>query len=96
MQRVSRAAYPLMRLAKDLNPDALRRPQAKNKVCTDREFVEGAFGNSALAFGKIVENAKANLEMSRSTAARYLQRLVESGVIASSGGLYWPAEGQKA
>jgi hypothetical protein len=87
--------YPLMRVAKDLNPDALRRPQAKNKVCTDREFVEGAFGNSALAFGKIIENAKANLAMSRATAARYIQRLAEAGVIISNGGLYWRAEGEK-
>ena len=31
-----------MRVAKDLNPEALRRPQAKNKVCTDKEFVEAA------------------------------------------------------
>jgi RecA-family ATPase len=27
--------YPVMRLAADLNPEALRRPQAKRKVCTD-------------------------------------------------------------
>jgi hypothetical protein len=37
---VVRWDYPRMLLAKDLNPDALRRPQAKNKVCTDREFAE--------------------------------------------------------
>jgi len=93
---VVRWDYPRMLVAKDLNPEALRRPQAKNKVCTDREFVEGVFLNGALAFGKIMENAKEKLEMSRSTAARYLQRLVEAGVIASGGGLYWRNEGQKA
>jgi RecA-family ATPase len=32
--------FPRMQVARDLNPEALRRPQAKNKVCTDREFVE--------------------------------------------------------
>jgi hypothetical protein len=86
--------YPVMRLATDLNPDALRRPQAKNKVCTDKDFVDGVLGNGAFSFGKIIEEAGASLEMSRSTAARYLQRLVAAGVITSSGGLYWRTEGQ--
>src|SRR3569832_2900730 len=33
---VVRWSYPVMRAATDLNPDALRRPQSKSKVCTDR------------------------------------------------------------
>lgn len=86
--------YPVMRLAKELNPDALRRPQAKNKVCTDKEFVDAVLGNGGLAFRKIIEEASLRLEMSRSTAARYLQRLVAAGVITSSGGLYWRTEKQ--
>jgi len=32
--------FPLMRLAPELNPTALRRPQSKQKVCTDKEFVD--------------------------------------------------------
>jgi hypothetical protein len=81
--------YPLMRLAKDLNPDALRRPQAKNKVCSDKEFVDELITNTPIGFAGIVADAGSKLAMSRATVARYLQRLVEAGVIASSGGLYW-------
>jgi len=81
--------FPLMRLAKDLNPDALRRPQSKNKVCSDKEFVEAVLGDESKAFARIIEAADTNLNMSRATAARYLNRLVDAGVIASSGGLYW-------
>jgi hypothetical protein len=79
-----------MLLAKELNPEALRRPQSKNKVCTDKEFADEVFGNGALSFGKIIEVAKAKFAMSRATAARYLQRGVDTGVIATGGGLYWP------
>jgi len=32
--------YPLMRLAMELNLEALRRPQTKSKVRSDREFVD--------------------------------------------------------
>jgi hypothetical protein len=81
--------YPVMRIAKDLNPDALRRPQSKNKVCTDKDFADEVFGNGALSFGKIIEVAKAKFAMSRATAARYLQRGVDTSVIATGGGLYW-------
>lgn len=81
--------YPRMQLAKDLNPDALRRPQAKNKVCSDKEFVEQLITETPTGFANIVAEAGSKLAMSRATAARYLQRLVDSGVIASSGGLYW-------
>ena len=31
--------FPLMKLAPHLNPDALRKPQSKNKVCTDTREV---------------------------------------------------------
>jgi hypothetical protein len=83
--------YPLMRLAPSLNPEALRRSQSKNKVCTDREFVEAVFDGNGLAHGRIIEAARTKLEMSRATAARYLQRLVTAGLVRSSSGLYWKA-----
>jgi hypothetical protein len=92
---VVRWDYPRMLLARELNPDALRRPQARNKVCTDREFCEAVLGDGAVAFGRIVEAAEENLGMSRATAARYLQRGADAGVIASGGGLYWRREGQE-
>jgi hypothetical protein len=85
--------YPLLRVANDLNPEALRRPQSKNKVCTDREFVDLAVGHQAKGFKRIVEDAAEQLSMSRATAARYLQRLVAAGLVKSSGGLYWASAG---
>jgi hypothetical protein len=78
-----------LRVANDLNPEALRRPQSKNKVCTDREFVETALGDSARNFTSIVSSAAERLSMSRRTVARYLARLTEAGVVKQSGGLYW-------
>ncbi|MFN7137724.1 MAG: AAA family ATPase [Limisphaerales bacterium] len=81
--------FPLMRVASELNPDAIRRPQSKNKVCSDRDFIDAVLGSEPKTFGRIIEAADTNLTMSRATAARYLQRLVDSGVIASGGGLYW-------
>ena len=81
--------YPLMRLAKDLNPEALRRPQAKNKVCSDKEFVDAVVTSEGKTFTKIVTEAESVLKMSRRTAMRYLNRLSEAGILTSSGGLYW-------
>ena len=83
--------YPLMRLAPELNPDALRRPQSKNKVCSDREFVEKVIGSEGRAFTKVIEAAKSELGMSRRTAMRYVARLTEAEILRSSGGLYWAA-----
>ena len=84
--------YPLMRLAPELNPGALRRPQSKNKVCADREFVEAVIRTEGKPFTRIVNEARAALKMSPRTTATYLKRLVAGGVIQSGGGLYWVAE----
>lgn len=84
--------YPLMRLAPELNPGALRRPQSKNKVCADREFVEAVIRPEGKPFTRIVNEARAALKMSPRTTATYLKRLVAGGVIQSGGGLYWVAE----
>ena len=46
--------YPLMHVASDLNPEALRRPQAKNKVCSDKEFVDAVITTEGKSFSKIV------------------------------------------
>ena len=81
--------YPLMKVASDLNPEALRRPQSKNKVCSDKEFVAGVMNNEGRTFTKIVETAKSEFKMSRSSTANYLKRLVAKGFIKYSGGLYW-------
>jgi len=85
--------YPLMRLAPELNPGALRRPQSKNKVCSDREFVEAVLGSEGRSFTRIVNEAKTILNMSPRTTATYLKRLVGNSLIRSGGGLYW-APGQ--
>jgi hypothetical protein len=80
-----------MRVASHLNPDALRRPQTKNKVCSDKEFVEAVLRDKANIFSTIVNEATEFLKMSRRTTASYLSRLTEAGLICSSGGLYWAA-----
>ena len=81
--------YPLMRVASELNPEALRRPQSKNKVCSDREFIEAVMTPEGRAFTSIVNEARAKLHMSRRTTAVYLKRLSDKGLINSGGGLYW-------
>lgn len=80
--------FPLMRLAKDLNPEALRRPQSKNKVCSDREFVEQFLTEKPTARKDIIASAFEN-GISRSSADRYLARLSEAGLIGCEYGLYW-------
>jgi DNA-binding transcriptional ArsR family regulator len=72
--------YPLMKVAGDLNPEALRRPQTKNKVCSDKEFVDVT---------KVIQEAETQLGMSRRTAMNYLKRLTEAGLVVQSSGLYW-------
>jgi hypothetical protein len=80
--------YPLMRVAKDLNPDALRRPQAKNKVCSDKEFMEQLISDTPASRGAIVA-AASKIAISPATTDRYLKRLSEADLIVSGGGLYW-------
>ncbi len=86
--------FPLMRVAKELNPDALRRPQSKNKVCSDKEFMDEALGDKSKTFTNIVKDAGANLKMSRRTTMNYLKRLTEAGLIVQSSGLYWRKTGE--
>ncbi len=86
---VVRWEYPLMRIAKDLNPEALKRPQAKNKVCTDKEFVEAVLGTESRNYGSVVRRARELFAMSEATTNRYLTRLKAAGLICHSGGLYW-------
>lgn len=88
---VVRWDYPRMVLAHDLNPDALRRPQAKNKVCSDREFIEAVLGADSQAYKGVMARAREVLDMSEATANRYLTRLKAAGLISHSGGLYWAA-----
>jgi hypothetical protein len=78
-----------MRLANDLNPDALRRPQAKNKVCSDKEFVDAVLGTETKNYKGVINQARQVLEMSEATTNRYLARLKAAGLICHVGGLYW-------
>jgi hypothetical protein len=52
--------YPLMRVVDDLDPASLRRPQAKNKVCSDREFVETYVPETPSSRKSIVDQAVKN------------------------------------
>jgi hypothetical protein len=83
--------YPLMRVASDLNPDALRRPQSKNKVCSDKEFVDAVLTGEPKSFANVVKDANSALKMSRRTVANYLNRLTQSGLVRTSAGVYWVA-----
>ena len=85
--------FPLMRVAAELNPDALRRPQAKNKVCTDNEFVEQLVSETPASRGSIVA-AGSKIGISRGSVDRYLGRLTEAGLICCGNGLYWRAKQQ--
>jgi len=80
--------FPLMKVATDLNPEALRRPQAKNKVCTDKEFIEQMLTDKPASRSDVVAKA-ADLSISTATTDRYLKRLSDAGLIASGGGFYW-------
>ena len=84
--------YPLMTRANDLNPEALRRPQAKNKVCSDKEFMDAVLTDEAKGFGAIVSSARDTFKMSQSSVQRYLARLVAAELVCTSAGVYWRAK----
>jgi len=85
-------SHPMMRLAADLNPDALRRPQSKNKVCSDKDFVEAVITDEPKAFKAIASDAAASLKMSKRSVTNYLTRLTAAGLICTSAGVYWRAK----
>ena len=87
---------PTFRRASDLNPEALRRPQSKNKVCSDKEFIESVLGTDSLNYKSIIERAKDRLTMSVASTNRYLSRLKASGHIYHTGGLYLATSQQVA
>jgi Mn-dependent DtxR family transcriptional regulator len=78
-----------MRVASELNPDALRRPQAKNKVCSDKDFVEAVITTDPKAFKTIAADAASCLKMSKRSVTTYLARLTAAGLISTSAGVYW-------
>ncbi|HLP78982.1 MAG TPA: AAA family ATPase [Candidatus Paceibacterota bacterium] len=88
--------YPLMRVANDLNPEALRRPQSKNKVCSDKEFVDAVLGGASRNYKTVISRARECFAMSEATTNRYLTRLKGADLICHSGGLYWAGHQQLA
>jgi hypothetical protein len=83
--------FPLMKLMPDLNPDSLRRPQARNKNFTDKEFMDQFIPEAPTSRAAIVQKV-VEAGASASTADRYLRRLAEAGLISTSSGLYWRKE----
>ncbi|WCJ60313.1 AAA family ATPase [Fontisphaera persica] len=81
--------FPLMKVASDLNPAALRRPQGRNKVCTDKEFMDAVLTSDPKSFGTIVKDAASALNMGKRSVSNYLNRLMEAGLVRSSAGVYW-------
>jgi hypothetical protein len=86
--------FPVMKLADDLDSSSLRRPQAKNKLCSDREFLEQVVGGEGKTHTRIVAAAETAFGMSETSAKRYLTRLKEAGSIIHSTGLYWAKKAQ--
>jgi DNA-binding transcriptional ArsR family regulator len=84
--------YPLMRVATDLNPEALRRPQSKNKVCSDKEFMDAVITDEPKAFKTIAADAASCLKMSKRSVTNYLARLAAAGLVCTSAGVYWRAK----
>ncbi|MEI8290728.1 MAG: AAA family ATPase [Verrucomicrobiota bacterium] len=84
--------YPLMKVAKDLNPEALRRTHGRKKVCTDKEFIDQFISETPSSRATIIAKA-AEQDISTPTADRYLKRLVEAGLIGSGNGVYWKKQG---
>ncbi|HEY6009239.1 MAG TPA: AAA family ATPase [Geobacteraceae bacterium] len=80
--------FPLMKLAPHLNPDALRSPQSRQKVCSDSEFIHRFITTKPTTRAALLEEAS-KVDISRATVDRYLQRLTTAGLISSGGGLYW-------
>lgn len=91
---VVRWDFPLMMVDPRLNPEALRRPQARNKVCTDHEFVQKLVPTHGITYTNLIRNAADKLGMSEATAKRYLARLKDAGILHHSSGLYWPENNQ--
>jgi len=84
--------YPLMKVAADLNPEALRRRVGRSKTCMDSEFVEACLPVSGgVPHNRVLELARGTLNMPRATADRYLQRMVAAGLVVTGQGLYWRA-----
>jgi DNA-binding transcriptional ArsR family regulator len=81
--------FPLMRLAAELNPEALRRPQGRNKLCTDKEFMDAVLTTEAKSLAAIIRDASSGLGMAKRTVSNYLSRLVEAGLVRCSAGMYW-------
>ena len=81
--------FPLMRLANDLNPDCLRRPQSKKKSCTDKEFLDALITSDPKPGGTIVREAMSTFAMGQSSAYRFLGRLTAAGIVKLSAGVYW-------
>jgi RecA-family ATPase len=81
--------FPKFRVADELNPDALRRPQSKLKTCTDLEFIDSLLTSQPKSRANIVSEAKEAFEMSRGSVDRYLKRLSTNGLIGQSAGVYW-------
>jgi hypothetical protein len=80
-----------MRVASDLNPEALRQPQTKDKVCSDKEFMDRYIGPDPIARRDIVAKAERD-GISPRTPDRYLQQLAKLGIIFCGAALYWRRE----
>lgn len=80
--------YPTMEIVGDLDPDSLRRPQSKNKSCSDSDFVDWCITSIPQSRSTVVDLASEK-GISRATCDRFLKRLSEKGLIHCGQGSYW-------
>jgi predicted ArsR family transcriptional regulator len=85
---VVRWDFPLMTVDAELNPESLKTPQSKNKKMTDKEFIDDVLTNKPIRYSDL-ETKGEKLGISKSTVARTLKRLTESGLIGYSTMGYW-------
>lgn len=80
--------YPIMRVARDLDPAALRSRQTGRKMCSDHEFASRFLEEQPKSRGRVVSEAMST-GMAARTVDRYLKRLAAAGLVGFGNGCYW-------
>lgn len=86
---VVRWTHPTLTPDDTLNPAALRRPQTKNKVMSDADFVSKFLTDEPQSTKDICQAAEASKLISGRSASRYLSRLKNAKLIGYEYGTYY-------
>lgn len=86
---VVRWTFPVMAPAPELNPEALRTPQSKNKKCTDSEFLEIIPAFPAMIHtNEIITISKAKFGLGKSSVYKRLGDLESAGKVVENSKKY--------